>query len=65
MKAEIKINNLPEEIRHKYIVVRRMEDASLWYWGAYDDENSATAVAVEIGNGFVVEVDHDEAANPA
>lgn len=55
MNAEIKINNMPEEIRYKYIVVRRIEDASLWYWGAYDDENSATAAAVAIGNGFVVE----------
>lgn len=56
MKVEVRINNMPEEIRHKYIVVRRIEDASLWYWGAYDDENSATAAAVAIGNGFVVEV---------
>lgn len=54
MKAEIKINNMPEEIHHPYIVVRRIEDTTLWYWGAYDDENSATAAAVEIRNGFVV-----------
>ena len=59
MKAEIKINNMPEEIRHPYIVVRRTEDTTLWYWGAYDDENSATAAAVEIGNGFVVEAVND------
>jgi len=62
MRAEIKINNMPEEIHHPYIVVRRIEDTTLWYWGAYDDENSATATAIEIRNGFVVEViDHDEA----
>ena len=66
MNAEIKINNMPEEIRYKYIVVRRIEDATLWYWGTYDDENSATAAAVAIGNGFVVEaIDHDEADDPA
>lgn len=58
MKAEIKINNL-EEIRHKYIVVRRIDDATLWYWGQYDDENSATAAAIEIRNGFVVEAVND------
>ena len=57
MKAEIKINNMPEEIHHPYIVVRRMEDTTLWYWGAYDDENSATAAAVAIRNGFVVMAD--------
>ena len=66
MKAEIKINNMPEEIHHPYIVVRRLEDITLWYWGAYDDESSATAAAVAIGNGFVVEaIDHDEANDPA
>lgn len=59
MKVGIKINNMPEEIRHKYIVVRRIEDASLWYWGAYDDKDSATAAAVAIGNGFVVEAVND------
>ena len=48
---------MPEEIHHPYIVVRRMEDTTLWYWGAYDDENSATAAAVAIGNGFVVMAD--------
>mgnify|MGYP006992212061 CR=1 FL=1 len=69
MKADIYINNLPETISRKYIVVRRCDDdgkVSLWYYGQYSDRDKALDVALEIGNGFVVEVvDHDEADNPA
>ena len=62
MKAEIKINNMPKEIHYPYIVVRRIEDTTLWYWGQYRDRAEADKWAVEIGNGFVVEaVVHDEA----
>ena len=57
MKVEIKINNMPEEIRHKYIVARRAEDGSVWYWGQYKDKADADKWAVEIGNGFVVMAD--------
>jgi len=62
MKAEIKINNMPKEIQYPYIVVRRIKDTTLWYWGQYKDKTEADKWAVEIGNGFVVEaLDHDEA----
>lgn len=54
MKAEINISNLPEEIKLPYIVVRRIDDATLWYWGQYYGLERATEAAVEIGNGFVV-----------
>lgn len=65
MKVELKINNT-SKIVYPYVVARRAEDGSVWYYGQYKALKQANAVAVEIGNGFVVEViDHDEADNPA
>lgn len=58
MKADIYINNLPETISRKYIVIRRCDDdgmVSLWYYGQYSDKDKALEVALEIRNGFVVE----------
>lgn len=60
MKAEIKINNMPNKIVYRYVVVRRCDDedvVSLWYYGQYKALKQANAVAVEIGNGFVVMAD--------
>ena len=69
MRVEIKINNLPDKIVRRYVVVRRCDDedvVSLWYYGQYSSLHKANEVAVEIGNGFVVEaIDHDEANDPA
>ena len=62
MKADIYINNLPETISRKYIVIRRCDDdgkVSLWYYGQYSDMDMALDIALEIGNGFVVEVVYD------
>lgn len=50
----ISVKNTPA-IDKPYVVVRRAEDGSLWYFGQYDDKNKAAQVAVEIGNGFVAE----------
>jgi hypothetical protein len=56
MKVEIKINNLPKTMREKWIVARRDDsDARLWYYGNYSTEERALAVALELGNGIVVE----------
>lgn len=57
MKAEIKINNMPDKIICRYVVVRRCDEdgLSLWYYGQYNKEEQAEEVALEIGNGFVVE----------
>ena len=61
MKVELKINNA-SKIIYPYIVARRAEDGSVWYWGQYKSKTEAEQWAVRIGNGFVVEViDHDEA----
>ncbi len=58
MKADIYVKNLPETISGEYIVIRRCDDdgkVSLWYYGQYSDRDKALEVALEIGNGFVVE----------
>jgi hypothetical protein len=55
MKVELNIRNT-SKIVYPYIVARRGEDGSVWYWGQYKDRAEADKCAVEIGNGFVVEV---------
>lgn len=60
MIANIKIHNLPKGIddgtyEGMFIVVRRLEDCSLWYYGSYETYQRAQGVALEIGNGFVVQ----------
>lgn len=61
MKVELNIRNT-SKIVYPYVVARREEDGSVWYWGQYRDRAEADKWAVEIGNGFVVEVvDYDEA----
>lgn len=64
LSAYLNIKNLPEDIgrlyrkdyRNKYIVARRVEDASLWYYGTYDTLDRAIEVAKEIQNGIVLRV---------
>ena len=51
-----KINNMPESKKHGYMVVRRDADSSLWYYGTYSSDEKAYEVAVETGNGIVLEV---------
>lgn len=56
------IHNVPPTVRKgkyngEFMVVRRDSDnASLWYYGVYRDEQEATDVSVSIGNGFVVQI---------
>lgn len=43
------INNMPEYAEtKKYIVVRRVK-GELWFWGAWNDRDTANEVALEIG----------------
>ena len=58
VSCKIKVNNMPVmRDRHGFMVVRRDErSAELWYYGTYSSESTATEIAVEIGNGFVVEI---------
>lgn len=41
-------------LKRKYIVARCAE-AELWFYGAWDDKQKAIDVAIEIGNGVVLE----------
>ena len=53
--AEIKNMSDYGKTHEGYIVVRRDDDASLWYYGLYDSEETARNAAKEIGNGLVLE----------
>lgn len=53
--ATLKINNMPNDTKDGFMVVRNC-DAELWYYGLYDTEERALQAALEIGNGFVVKV---------
>lgn len=47
----VKVNNVSENA--KRYVVARLVDTVLWYWGSWDNEDDARAVAREI-DGLVV-----------
>lgn len=54
MKCVVEVNNMPNQTE-KYVVARYSEDTnSLWFWGSWEDEDKAEAVAEEIG-GLVLE----------
>lgn len=53
------ICNLPNEIEYPFIVARHIED-EMWFWGQYDDFQRASDAALELGNGFVFEVEKGE-----
>lgn len=55
MIVNVEVKNLPEEVNRAYLVVR-VVDAELWYYGAYYEKTLANKVAIEIGNGLVLEV---------
>lgn len=58
MRVNVKIKNMSENAKDKegFLVVRRDDDASLWYYGLYADEKKAHDVAIEIRNGLVLGV---------
>lgn len=49
----MKINNIPEYAKNREYIVCRYVDDELWFWGAYDDNEKADTVALEI-DGLVV-----------
>ena len=47
--GKCKVNNMPEDVR-AFVVARIDEaDCSLWYWGSWDDKESAVHTALDIG----------------
>ena len=44
-----KVNNMPKYAETKKYIVARRVDGELWFWGAWDDRNTANEVALEIG----------------
>lgn len=38
---------------YKYVVARRVE-GKLWFWGAWNDRDTANRIADSLGNGVVV-----------
>lgn len=55
MKATVEINNVSTNSNGKYIVAR-VFNGELWYWGRWDNKETAYEVAAEIG-GVVCESD--------
>jgi hypothetical protein len=43
------IKNMPESAKTKKCIVVRRVNGELWYWGAWDDADTANEVALEIG----------------
>lgn len=59
LRIDVEINNLPKdfdsrEFNEDYMVVRRANDAKLWYYGIYKGRDRAYKIAEEIGNGIVL-----------
>ena len=53
--ANVKVNNVPDYAReYKYWVVRNSE-GELWFYGAWQDKETAYHVATLVNNGLVVE----------
>ena len=55
IKVNVEIHNMPEDVTEDYVVVRRAEDYSFWFYGEYETKERAIEVARELSNGFVIE----------
>ena len=63
VNVKMDVLNAPANINERsgYLVVRMVRDPhsgrmEFWYYGRYNDKDSAYIAAAEIGNGIVVEV---------
>ena len=54
------VKNCPVSIieNEDKVMVARLVDSELWYYGMYDTWERAKEVAKELGNGVVLEVDN-------
>lgn len=54
----IKVQNIPDNFdlgSIGYMVLKR-EDADLWYYGFYENEDQARNTAIELRNGVIVKL---------
>jgi len=65
LKARLFVKNCPISIigSESTVMVARLVDTELWYYGLYDTWDRAEEVAKELGNGVVLEVNVDEEAS--
>lgn len=55
----IKVNNVPNYAKGKFIVAREV-DGELWFYGAWSDEKEARSVSRVIDDAVVVEPEDTE-----
>jgi hypothetical protein len=62
IEGKIIIRNVPESIvngSRTGFVCARVSQTELWYYGCYETYERASEVALELGNGIVVEVPNE------
>lgn len=62
IEGKIIIRNVPESIingKRAGFVCARVSQTELWYYGCYETYERASEVALELGNGIVVEVPNE------
>jgi hypothetical protein len=59
IRANLFVTNCPIDIigSDSTVMVARLVDGELWYYGLYDTWERAEEVAKELGNGVVFEID--------
>lgn len=60
MKCNVEVMNVPKD--HDKYIVARLNQGKLWYWGSWEDNQSADMAAREI-SGIVVERSEESEAN--
>jgi len=60
LRVHLFVKNCPLSIirSESTVMVARLVDAELWYYGLYDTWERAEEVAKELGNGVVFEIDN-------
>lgn len=61
LKVNTFVNNCPLSIieNEDNVMVARLVDSELWYYGLYATWERAEEVAKELGNGVILEVDNE------
>lgn len=65
LKVKLFVKNCPIDIigSDSTVMVARLVDNELWYYGLYDTWERAKEVAKELGNGVVFEIDTEKEGN--